>query len=186
MKSARSTTAFATIVTTSLVLLQNAWSQGGVTGSSDIRVQLSDTRSFVVEFRPRFREQRFAGPDGREFIRLDFDGAIRDGREGSADLGSRLISVALPSAAGNTVGIVSADYEDLPGVDIAPVPRYRDKDGMPVAFAYDPSDEYRRSVLDPSKDAELLPPVRSRSVTIGRVKIGPVQYDAVWTRHQAT
>ena len=145
---------------------------------SDVRVQRSDAGSFVAEFRPRYREEKVTGTDGRVYVLLDFDGAVRDRQEGDADIRCTLFPLALPSAAGNSVQVLAVEYEDVPGVEYAPVPRFKDKDGMPVPFVWETSAAYRQSALDPAGVAVLLPPVRSRSVVIGRVKVTPVQYDA--------
>jgi hypothetical protein len=166
------------LVAACLVAQGGSQSQTAIAARSDVQVKVSDARAFVVEFRPEYHERRFAAPDGRQLFLLDFDGAVSSGKEGEADLRSRLLPLALPAENGNIVQVLAADYEDISGVEYAPVPHCKDKEGMPVSFSYDRSDVYRQSVLDPAKVAELLPSVRSRSVTIGRVKVTPVQYDA--------
>jgi hypothetical protein len=111
-------------------------------------------------------------------MRFDFDGGIRTATEGSPDLRSGVFAIALPSAGGNVVQMVGSEYEEIQNVVYAPVPQHRDRESMPVAANFVPIDTaYRRSQISAAGVVELLPPTRSRSVLIGRVRVTPVQYD---------
>jgi len=160
--------------------MAHAQSSAGLPASSiaDMTVRQSDAQVFVFEYRPKYHEERVTSSDNRQFMRFDFDGGVRTATEGSPDLRSVVFPIALPSAAGNVVQIVASEYEENQNVVYAPVPHYRDRESMPVAADYVPIDAaYRRSQISAAGVVELLPPTRSRSVLVGRVRVTPVQYD---------
>ena len=110
---------------------------------------------------------------------LGFDGAVSDGRSaavGGPDLRCRYVPLAFPSAGGNTVHVIAADYQDIANALIAPVPR-PDRNGKSrTALLYQAdAARYGVSQLLPGVVAELAPVGRARNMMLGGVKLYPVQ-----------
>jgi hypothetical protein len=114
---------------------------------------------------------------------VDFDGAVASITEENAgipDLRYRVIPLGFPSSEGHAVQILAADYEDIAGVHLAPVPalRLREEIVEPEAYRMRP-EAYGVNTLLPQAVAELGPIERSRSSLIGGLRIAPVQFNPV-------
>jgi hypothetical protein len=149
--------------------------------SSEITVVTSDNRRLLIEYRPEFAPLRTIKGAGQDFLQVDFEGSapfFGPNDAGSPDLRYRDLPVALPIEQGNAVRIVAADYEDLQGVDLAPVPRVRMRDDMvePDAFERSP-DRYAGSGFVPANGVELTSIGLTRSVLVGDLRVAPVQFD---------
>lgn len=90
----------------------------------DIRIVESDENGMTLEFRPHyFPDQRIVTTEG-EFALPQFKFGFRplNGAAGSEDLRARVLPFAVPGRSGNSVSIVSADFEIVHGYSLAPVP----------------------------------------------------------------
>jgi len=147
----------------------------------DVTLVRTDARTLVLEYRPRFGRVDTVAIGNRIYLRLDFaESAQPDIRAaaGGPDLRFRVVPLGLASAGGNRVRVIASDFEEFRGVDILPVPKIAIDEGMLHASAYreDP-EKYRRSGLAPASIVELDTPRKVRSVTIGGLKLWPVQAD---------
>jgi hypothetical protein len=141
----------------------------------------SDARSIVLEYRPRYQAQQILGVNGRAAIIQPFEGAVQEGTSsavGGPDLRYRHIPLAFPGETGNSIAIIAADYEDLPGTSVAPVPFVRIKDDLPVSSTYteDPV-RYRSGGFLPLSVAALAPVSGVRGMFLGGLRITPVQFN---------
>jgi hypothetical protein len=147
--------------------------------TDDVTVIRSDARSVVLEYRPRFTPAQSIEVDGRRFVLQSFEGSspdLRGTRPGSPDIRYRNIPLGFPSSRGNSVRVLTAEYEDLRGAALAPVPLVRMADGLPDARHYQPeSRAYASDALAPVSIAELAPIGRARDMLLGAVRIAPVQ-----------
>jgi hypothetical protein len=147
----------------------------------DITVIRSGPGSVVLEYRPKFLPDAQVVDSAGTFHVVDFAGAIPDfspGNTGAPDLRYRLLPLGFPSASGHVVTVLAADYEDIPGFRLAPVPSLRTREEMVEPQSYHPDNAaYSRSTLQPAAIAELAPVVPVRSLMTGGVKVFPVQYN---------
>lgn len=148
----------------------------------EVTVIQSDERSLVFEYRPLFRTSLIAPGEAQEFTLYDFDESVTTHNEntiGSPDIRYRVFPVGFQSVEGNAVQVIAADYEDVPGVDLAPVPTYRSSEEMLVMDRYlkDPQ-AYGSGSFLPANIIELGTIDQVRSLFIGGVKVYPSQYNS--------
>ena len=147
----------------------------------DVTLVRSDARTVVLEYRPRFGRVDTVTVGNRTYLRLDFaESSQPDVRTaaGGPDVRFRAIPIAFPSATGNSARVVASDFEDFRGMGLLPVPQTAIGDGMLHASSYrEDAEKYGRSGLLPASIAELETPQKVRSVTIGGLKLWPVQVD---------
>lgn len=150
-------------------------------GHDDVTVLRSDERSIVVEYRPKGMVARTVVYGDRQFVDFDFLGAqssVSLDRVGVPDLKCRLLPLGFQAVEGNTLRILTADYEEVPNVLLKPVPRLQVRDEMLEARSYDPDPAaYAQNTFLPGPVAELWNIGRSRSMIVGSVRIHPIQYN---------
>lgn len=148
----------------------------------DIRILRSDARSILIEFRPAYHPVRVLETPSGPFSLYDFTGGVPPrGRSaaGLPDLRHRSIPLAFPAREGNVVRVVAADYEDVPGATVAPVPVYRVREEFvePESLRTD-RDAYASSSFAPEPLASLGPVEFTRSMILGSLRVWPVQFNA--------
>jgi hypothetical protein len=155
----------------------------GRAGTEDVSVVRSDGRSIVLEYHPRFLPDRIVTEGSTAFRIIDFDGAIPSitgENPGNPDLRYRRIPLGFPSAEDHSVQVIAADFEDIAGVRLAPVPALRIRDEMVEPEAYRPRpDAYDVNAFLPPSLVELGPIRQVRSILVGGVRIFPVQFNPV-------
>ncbi|HTY00697.1 MAG TPA: type IX secretion system sortase PorU [Bacteroidota bacterium] len=153
----------------------------GNSAPAGVRVVRSDNRSFVFEYRPVYTSPRVIDAGGQTFTAFDFAGAgpfDPHPRTGAPDLACRRFAVSLPSTQGNAVQVVAADYEDVPGTTLPPVPKDKVENGMFGAPVYQmDSKAYGVSTFLPGQVVSLSTPSRVRSLLVSTVTVAPVQFN---------
>jgi len=149
--------------------------------SDDIRIIRSDLQSFVFEYNPEHKPPTTIRGVEQEFTSFDFERSTItsvDEKSGEPDLRYRSLTLGFPSEVGNVVQIVEGDYEEIPGVIVAPVPSFRVSDGMIEVREYrsDPA-SYSLNNLLPQEPVALSSIGQVRSMLIGSVRISPIQYN---------
>jgi hypothetical protein len=132
-----------------------------------------------LEYHPRSVRLDTLVVGGNTYLRVTFDEALRRSPvtdAGYPDVPYRQIPVAFPTRTPAELRVIAADYQDLQGVTVAPVPRLKNRDGF-----LEPA-EYSQLALAqtnriPDVIADLVSPTQVRSVLMGGVRIWPVQYD---------
>ncbi|MEW6511389.1 MAG: type IX secretion system sortase PorU [Bacteroidota bacterium] len=145
----------------------------------DIVVLRSDAQSVLIEYRPQYTASRTIEQGGRKFLIQEFAGMTGQSpaqSPGSPDIRSRAIPLAFPTSKGNVLRVVAADFEELRGAPIAPVPLIRMPGGLADSPAFEPDPQWygERSFL-PAAVAELSPVGRVRELLLGSVRIYPLQ-----------
>jgi hypothetical protein len=159
------------------IVLSALLGTGTVLGG-DVTVLRSDARSCVFEYRPVFHDLRQVHAAEGDFVIQDFDGAVTEALVGSPDLRFKSIPLAFPSARGNSVRVIAADYEDVQNVRVAPVPIIRMKDNLFQSASYQTDHaRYGAQSFLPALPVEIAPIERSTNVLLGSVRIYPVQYN---------
>ena len=145
----------------------------------DVRVLRADAGSLLIEYRPRYGARRTVRSDAAEYVQVPFDASVLTAPPGSPDLRFRYFSFAVPTEAGVSARVVAADYTDLPGATLAPVPRSRMRDDLPDVeiFEYDDQDASRAD-WQPAAITDLAGVDRARSLLIAGLRVYPVQYNA--------
>jgi hypothetical protein len=141
----------------------------------------TDSRSVRFEYRPGYAKLGTLREKGQQYTVVDFDEALLPNGgtvPGVPDLRTRSFGVAFPGPAGNSVTVVAADYEETPGIRIAPVPRYIGETDLAdsVEYRQDPASYAKGSFL-PGTVASLGPIERSGDQWLGNVVIAPVQWN---------
>lgn len=152
-----------------------------MTIAGDWKILRSDDRSFVVEFTPRFSPAtRIPLNDGLLSV-YDFAGSISEfspDETGFPDLRFYALPLAFPSPAGHAVQLVAADYEEIMGESIAPIPGYRERDGMMEVAGYQRHPgEYSRSEFLPVAVGSIGQINEVRGTYVGNLKVYPVQFN---------
>ena len=149
--------------------------------NGDVTVVSSDERSLVFEYRPHFLPDRIVGEGSSEMKIIDFVGSVptvTPTTMGGPDLRYEAIPVGFPSQDGNAAQLIASDYEDVPGVTLAPVPAARVNNGMVQIAGYNVAPEkYSASTFLPLEPVELPVPNRARTMWVGSVKVFPFQYN---------
>jgi hypothetical protein len=151
--------------------------------NTDLVVLHSDERSLVVEFRPRYSPLINMSDEGQAYTLVDFAGSVPTYTAetvGQPDLRFRILPAGFPSIEGNAVQVIAADYEDIPGVLLAPVPHFfHDGEGFTDEVRLIPDGgAYRAGGFLPETIARLEGIGKNRSMILGSVLVHPVQYNA--------
>ncbi len=147
--------------------------------SDDVQVLRADAGSLLIEYRPRFSGRRTVQSGGREFLQVPFDAAVLTAPPGSPDIRFRHLSFAVPTETGITARVVAADYTDIPGSALAPVPRTRVRDGLADVEIYEYDDQGAAPAdWQPAAVTELAGVGMSRSLLIAGLRVYPVQYNS--------
>ena len=148
-------------------------------GERELVVLRQDASVLVLEYRPRLSERRVVVDEGRVAAGIDFaEAAVSGWSAGQPDIRFRGVPVAFPTSAGGAVRIVESEYRDRSPVELAPVPRFEDREGIPVPAEYrqDPA-AYAVASFLPARVTEVVPPAVVRGVQLGSVRVYPVQYN---------
>ena len=147
----------------------------------DVSILRSDERSLVFEYRPRFLPERTMRDGSTELKLYDFAGSIpTQTREnvGSPDLRFEALPIGFPAGTGNAIQIISADYEDISNVTLAPLPTVRSVGDMVELDGYKINPKkYASTSFEPSQPVELIAPNRIQMLWVGSVKVFPIQFN---------
>ena len=144
----------------------------------DVKVLRADAGSLLLEIRPRYGVRRTVRSDAAEFVQIPFEGSVLTAPPGSPDIRFRHLSFAVPTDAGITARVSAADYTDLPGTSLAPVPRSRMRDGLPELELFEYDDRAASAAeWQPAAVTELAGVGMSRSLLIAGLRVYPVQYN---------
>lgn len=152
-------------------------------GETDVRVLASSVRSITIAYTPSSLRVDTLSPGRNQFLRFTVaDGRrlVRSHAPGEPDLQECILPLALPTGGEPTLRVIAADYEEIRGVDLLPVPLMKEQNGLlePVSYLPDPA-AYGRPGFQPAAPAELVEPAEVRSLLLGGIRIVPVQYDGV-------
>jgi len=146
----------------------------------EVTTNASGANTLRIEFRPASMRFDTVIVEDKNYLRVVIDEGVRPSpltESGSPDLPWRHIPLAFPAAGAHTVRVVAADFEELRGVTVLPVPSLKVRDGYlePAGYAE------RRDIPSgnsPETVAQVVAPAKVRSAWIGAVRIWPAQYDA--------
>lgn len=165
-----------------LVALAACEAAGSTTPSAetpDVRLLESDGRGAVIEFIPRFDEPVKFTRDGHEFIRYGLLGGrlAEKPRPGAPELWMRPVLMRFHGMKDNSIEVMTADYDETPGVLLAPVPNRHagDIDGI-SAYGMDAA-AYARAQFLPGTIARLAYIGETRGAFLGEVQFLPLQYN---------
>jgi hypothetical protein len=149
----------------------------------EITIIRSDSRSLTIEYRPQHDRPTVVAKGLQQYQQFDFAGSVApdpETTEGSPDLRFRYLPLCIPSAVGNAVTVIAADYEDIPGVFLSPVPSLYRRDGSIEVreYAHSPS-AYNSNSFRPAQLVELAPPRNVAGLLVSGVSIFPIQYNPV-------
>ncbi|MBI5471797.1 MAG: type IX secretion system sortase PorU, partial [Ignavibacteriae bacterium] len=147
----------------------------------DVSILHSTGQSIQIEFRPSYYAPQPVAFNGKTFVQYNFEGSsqISSMRQaGEPDLAYKLLPLAFQSKQGNAIQILAADYEDIPNVELKPVPVLAVKDEMLVVQDLAPNAErYSQNRFLPGTVAELGAINESRSMLLGGLHVYPLQYN---------
>lgn len=146
---------------------------------SDLSILSSDVTGLTIEYRPNFDQPEEINRDGTSYQRwsVQYTSDVATLSPGMPRLLVRTIPIAFPGLYAHKVEIISADYEDVSGVFLAPVPFVNpDLETYEASYVVDPQ-KYTSSEWLPSR-TEFIDPAVNRGRAMGQVKIAPFQYNA--------
>ncbi|HEV8539377.1 MAG TPA: type IX secretion system sortase PorU [Bacteroidota bacterium] len=143
-----------------------------------VRLVESDGRGVVLEYRPVFLEPNKIMIDGIEYYQYRLEG----GREtdatvpGTPSIPAFSSTLRLPSTSHNTVEVLNAEYEDVPGVMIAPVSDWREGEIDPEPVYRPDPVLYSSPEFLPPDPAALLNVGATQGEILGELRLFPLQY----------
>jgi len=159
----------------SSIFVNSAFSQSG-----DVKILQSDRNGITIQYLPQLRPPSTVTSGAEQFVRYDFGGGRLRARQhsGYPELPERDVCLRLTASTGNTVEVLSADYEDIRGVTLAPVPDvHRDNmDGI-RSYRLDPA-AYSIAEFVPAAVASIVNAGETRGIVLGDLSISPLQYNA--------
>ncbi|HET7153023.1 MAG TPA: C25 family peptidase propeptide domain-containing protein, partial [Candidatus Kapabacteria bacterium] len=147
----------------------------------DYRIISSNAQEMVVEYKPAYAPTDTLTIDGKRYLRFHFrdESEIHPGKAGTPDILGRAFTLGLPSFTGNSVQIISAEYETVQGIP-APVPELvHDSYKVDVTEKYIVNDvAYRSAASFPSAPAAIQDFGMMRNERVGALVFFPIQYSA--------
>ncbi len=147
-----------------------------VAGPKSYRVLSVKPEEIIVRIQPRYSSQTVRDSVGRAYTEMTFPGGILTDSTGAAEVMRLALPLLAPSRQPATVTIVSQSLEVLPGIDLAPVPTYRKKNGDLIKQYLIHEDRYNATAAGELFD--ISPVSRFRTAFSERILISPIQYDA--------
>jgi hypothetical protein len=146
----------------------------------DVRIVQSDGRGVVVEFVPAYQAPVPVVVDGTTYLRYDFGQSLsgRSVAPGEPDLRERAATVTLRGTQGNTVETVTTEFEEIPGVLLAPRPGAEEVDGEPVQRYSVDAEAYGRNEFLPAELLSLRRVGETQGRVLGELDFAPMQYNA--------
>ncbi len=146
----------------------------------DVRVIESDERGMTIEVRPEFIQNiKIVSSDGTfELPQFKSASSRLSNEAGSEDVRTRVISIAVPSYQGNTVSVISSDFQTLSGFLLAPVPAERIVDDMGATTkSYKPNFLSRQNFY-PQQVVQLSNIGMVKNWLTANIIVAPYQYNA--------
>ena len=132
-----------------------------------------------IEYRPSSVRFDTVLVEGKAYLRIAFAEAVHPSPvagAGTPDVPWRHIPLAFPTRGTNEVRVIAADYEEMRGVSVLPVPTLKTRDGFLEPAGYVERRDLPRGPF-PESIAQLAAPSKVRSALIGGLRVWPVQYD---------
>ncbi len=156
--------------------------QGGAGNSVDVTVLEDSQERVVLSYSFGQHTTEKLSIEGREYTLITLDGEPQILRTGAPDLPNVCRSVIIPDTADVTVKVVSGDFYEIEGIDLAPSKGnlYRDVDPATVAYTF--GAEYELDAEYPGELATLGTPYIMRDHRGVVVRVNPFQYNPVARR----
>ncbi len=151
------------------------------TPQEDLRILQSTASGLLLEYRPSYPPPESLKIGGVIYVRPNVarTAAIDSLRPGSPELALRRCLLRFPGTPGNSVEIVSAEYDDLQGISLLPRGRTR-RDSVGFQQSYVPDrTAYGVAGFLPATVAALADVRERRGVVLGSLLLAPFQYNPV-------
>ncbi len=151
-------------------------SQAQSAGTGSYTVLSVKPDEVIVKIQPKYSVQTVTDSSGRAFTEMTIpDGFLTDSA-GAPEVMRIGLSFLAPSRRPATVEIVSQSLEVLPGIDLAPIPSYTNRNGTLIERYTIRNDRY---YTPSSEDLFRITPVSVfRTAFKERVIVSPIEYDA--------
>lgn len=116
---------------------------------------------------------------GTTYQRYDFEQSVLEDhkRAGAPYLPQRLVLLNFPGVTGNSVDLLTVEYEDIPQVRLAPIPGMEEgKDGVILVNRVD-AEAYSNPTLLPAEIISLKRISETRGAVLGELCLTPLQYN---------
>ncbi len=151
--------------------------------SSEPRLVSYGPEGVVVEISAREYRLRRVVLDGRAFDRVDLPGAVWSPEPGTPAVPVRGLLLGVPHGAGVSVEVVDAAYDEVPDVDLMPVPEAQfvgREDLWVVQQRYEPAPAvYGQDRFYPAQQAVVTRTGLMRDQRVVGVSLRPIQYHPV-------
>ncbi len=145
--------------------------------ASDLRVLRESPTSIVIEFIPSYANRIVPGSDGKRYTLYDFRGSVAErGAPGSPLMPYLPAIIHMPSRR-YTLQVIAQDYDDLSGVNLASQPSWKSNREFGLSPIYGaPNQRFATGERVPQQIAKLADIRESRGLTLGTLRISPVQF----------
>lgn len=145
----------------------------------DIRILQSDITTLVIEYTPVFLPLEKYTIEGNEYIKYSFlNNCISDSLQpGMPDIRNRPLVIRLPGPEKNILQVISADYEDIAGANLSPIPFLKNDPSDFSDYNYIDKDAYSFPYFIPASVVKLTSVGETRGKFLGTIEFFPVQYN---------
>lgn len=154
-------------ITGTLILLS-------VASAQELRTVSMNDEEIIVEYRPLVTRTDVS--DQGSVFTFERATALDVSHAGDPDMRFRRELIALPALEGHSLEILQADYRDIDGVRVAPIPGYRRAGDIPEP-SYERGDLYAADALLPRDIVRLENTGIARDRIVGDVVLHPVQWN---------
>lgn len=149
------------------------------TDAPDYKILSSTAQELVVEYKPAYSHADTLTIEGKRYLKIHFrdESRIHPGNAGTPEIVGRAFTIGLPSLTGNSVEVISAEYEPVQGIP-APVPSLihnDDKLGVTEKYVVNAT-AYRSAASFPVSPAKIQDFGMMRNQKVGQLVLFPVQY----------
>ncbi|MFA5832639.1 MAG: type IX secretion system sortase PorU [Bacteroidota bacterium] len=147
---------------------------------TDVTIQSSDEKGITLEFRPHYFGDINIVEEGITYkipqFKFRHSSSQRDA--GKEEIGTRVLSIALPSYQGNIVSIVASDIETIHSYSLAPVPNIEAIDNLGTI-----KNRYKAAYIShqnfyPAQIVELKNIGMVKGILTGDIVIAPYQFQS--------
>jgi len=145
---------------------------------NDVRVQTSTTASFDFEFRPAGWEIDTLRDGNSTCYRFDFSDAIVDANPGAFQIPYKVVVLGISPGSRVQVEVSPGPFTDLQNVNLARVMELQ-REGDGLGYWRMPPAAVTAAGFMPTELVTADEPAMLRHQHIARIKVSPIQYDAV-------
>ncbi|MEK7264333.1 MAG: type IX secretion system sortase PorU [Bacteroidota bacterium] len=147
--------------------------------AKDIFVIESSAKNLIVEFKPKYLQQREIASHKGNFTEMVVENSdvSNISFDGSPKLLERKIYFAIPSLMKPSFEILTLDYEDIAGMNLVPIPTWEKKEELPFPKYEASLQYYSQNIFLPENIVTIDEPQIIGGCAVSSLKISPYQFN---------